>query len=84
MKDFKLSSNFVLIDIENGRKALAKHFAKRPFMGKCPEKLKVPVTITGYIDDVWGSNNGVSQKFSIEVETITQWLSDGKRSVFKK
>jgi len=71
MKDFKLSSNFVILDVENGRQALAKHFAKCPPVGECPEKLRVPVTITGYIDNVWGDDDGISQEFSVKVETIT-------------
>lgn len=72
MKNFKLSSNFAILDVENGRKALARHFAKRPLTGKCPEDMKVPVTITGFIDEIWGGDDGISQEYSIKVETITQ------------
>lgn len=83
IKDFKLSSKYALLVIENGRKDLEKHFAKRPPLGKCPEELKIPVTITGYINGVWGDDDGISQEFSVEVETITQWLSEGRKTTSK-
>ena len=72
MKNFKLSSNFVILDVENGRQALAKHFTKRPPVGECPEKLRVPVTITGYIDDAWGDDDGISQEFSVQVDRVQE------------
>lgn len=66
----KISSGFALIDVKDGRNELAKHFKSRPRLGPCPEKLRVPVTITGYIDAVWGDDDGESREFSVTVESV--------------
>lgn len=66
----KLSSDFAILDVKNGRKKLAKHFAKRERMGACPEHLRVPVIITGFIDAQWGGDDGTSIEFSVEVEAV--------------
>ncbi|WP_454287240.1 hypothetical protein [Rhizobium arsenicireducens] len=67
----KLSSNFAILDVEAGRTQLEKHFATRPPTGPCPEALRIPITITGYIDYPWGRNDGTSQEFAIVVESLT-------------
>ncbi|WP_456868270.1 hypothetical protein [Galbibacter sp. BG1] len=66
----KLVSDFALLDVKDGRHDLAKHFKDRPVMGECPPEFRVPVTIEGYIQDVWGSDDGESQEFSVKVEKI--------------
>ena len=65
-----MRSDFAILDVKSGRKKLAKHFAKAPRIGVCPPKLRVPVTITGYIDGVWGGDDGVSQEFTIAVRSL--------------
>lgn len=65
-----IKSDFAILDVKSGRKTLEKHFKSRPGMGECPKPLRVPVTITGYIDDVWGHDDGVSQEFSVTVEAV--------------
>jgi hypothetical protein len=66
----RLKSNFAILDVESGRKRLAAHFAKRPRMGECPEEMRVPVTITGYIDGVHGSDDGTSIEFTVIVDRV--------------
>ncbi len=65
------SSGFAILDVTKGRKKLAKHFAARPPMGECPEALRLPITITGYISGVHGRDDGVSQEFSVVVEGVS-------------
>lgn len=66
----EIKSDFALLDVKTGRAALRKHFAKRPRFGGCPPAMRVPVTITGYIDDVWGGDDGVSREFSVVVQSV--------------
>lgn len=67
----KLGSDFAILDVKVGRKALARHFKGAPRCGPCPERLRIPVTITGYIDGVWGGDDGVSQEFTVQVEKVS-------------
>lgn len=62
-----MKSDFALLDVKTGRGALNKHFAKAPRGRECPVAMRVPVTITGYIDGIWGSGDGV---FSVTVESV--------------
>lgn len=66
----KIQSDFALLDVKTGRGALNKHFAKRPRLGECPPAMRIPVTITGYIDDVWGGDDGTSREFSVVVQSV--------------
>ena len=66
----EIKSDFALLDVKGGREKLFEHFKNRPFMGECPEELRMPVTITGYIDGVWGGDDGVSREFSVTVENV--------------
>jgi hypothetical protein len=66
----KIKSDFALLNVTVGRKALAKHFSKRPLVGRCPEPLRVPVSITGYIEGVWGHDDGISQEFTVVVKSL--------------
>lgn len=65
-----IKSDFAILDVKAGRAALAKHFKDRPRLGECPPKLRIPVTITGYIDDIHGSDDGVSREFSVTVQSV--------------
>jgi hypothetical protein len=66
----KLTSTFAILDVKGGRHALAKHFKDRPRTGPCPAELRVPVTIHGTIDGVWGHDDGVSIEFSVDVTKL--------------
>lgn len=66
----KITSNFALLDVEKGRKALAKHFEGRPKFGECPEEMRIPVTIHGYLDCQWGNDDGTSTEFAVIVEKL--------------
>lgn len=66
----KIKSGFAILDVTTGAKPLAKHFKARPLFGPCPEEMRVPVTLTGYIENVWGGHDGTSQEFTMRVETI--------------
>ena len=66
----KISSDYALLDVTEGRKKLFKHFKGSPSMGATPMKYRIPVTITGYIDGVHSSDDGVSQEFLITVERV--------------
>jgi hypothetical protein len=65
-----MKSTFAILDVTTGRKALAKHFADRPRLGKCPEHLRIPVVISGYIDGQWGDDDGTSIEFGVEVTDL--------------
>jgi hypothetical protein len=66
----EIKSTFAILDVKAGRSALNKHFAKRPRLGECPPAMRVPVTITGYIDGVWGCDDGVSREFCVTVQSV--------------
>lgn len=70
MAKHKIKSDFAILDVKIGRAKLARHFEGRPAMGECPEKMRVPVVIHGYVDSVWGADDGTSQEFSVTVERI--------------
>jgi hypothetical protein len=65
-----IKSDFAILDVKAGRAALNKHFAKRPRLGVCPPKMRVPVTITGYIEAVHSNDDGVSREFSMVVTKV--------------
>ncbi|MBD9544277.1 hypothetical protein IB276_33060 [Ensifer sp. ENS04] len=67
----KLTSDFALLSVKIGRDELAAHFEDRPKLGPCPEHLRIPVTIVGYIDAVWGADDGIDQEFSVQVEHLS-------------
>lgn len=66
----RIRSDFAILDVKAGRAALAAHFKDRPRLGKCPENLRVYVTVTGYLEAIWGSDDGVSREFSMAVDTV--------------
>lgn len=70
MPAHKIKSTFAILDVKAGRAPLNKHFANRPRLGECPRKMRVPVTITGYIDGVHGGDDGTSREFSVVVQSV--------------
>lgn len=66
----RITSDFAIIDVKKGRRGLAKHFAGRPALGPCPESMRVPVVITGYIDGQHGNDDGTSIEFQVCVESV--------------
>lgn len=40
-------------------------FEERPRSGPCPQHLRIPVTIVGYIDYARGADDGTDQEFSV-------------------
>lgn len=66
MKTASFKSNFALLDVMAGRRALAKRFegAKR-------KKLRVQVEMT--IDYVWGGDDGISQEFACTVHSVKEF-----------
>lgn len=65
-----ISSTFAILDVKQGRDALNEHFKHRPRLGPCPEAMRVPVVIHGYIDGVWGDDDGTSREFTVEVDKV--------------
>lgn len=66
------SSGFAILDVTKGRKKLAKHFASAPPLGECPQHLRLPIIVHGYISGTHGRDDGVSQEFSLIVTGIEQ------------
>lgn len=66
----KIESSFAIIDVKKGRKKLSKHFEHRPRFGECPPSLRIPVTITGYLEGQHSRDDGESIGFSMSVDSI--------------
>ncbi len=66
----KIKSDFAILDVLTGRGALNKRFANRPRLGPCPVEMRVPVVIYGYISDVHGGFDGVSQEYTVTVTKV--------------
>jgi glutaredoxin len=60
----KVSSDFAILDVTKGRDELAKRLDNQP--GKPP----IPVVIFGEITNIWGSDDGTSQEFTVKVKFI--------------
>jgi len=58
----RIKSNFALLDIEQGRKALVKHLAKHG---------PLPVMIEAVITYPFGSDDGTSIEFNCDVVRLT-------------
>jgi hypothetical protein len=67
-----IQSNFAILDVKTGRAALHKRFKKRDFFGECPERMRIPVLIRGYIDGIWGGDDGASREFSVVVTSVLE------------
>jgi len=61
----KITSNFAILDVKVGRKALAKLIGERS-----KRSYNVPVTITGVIDTVHSKDDGVSIEFALDVSDV--------------
>lgn len=70
MRPPKITSDFAVLDVKQGRRALAKHFAPVPTLEVCPPELRIPVTITGYIDRQHSRDDGISIEFAVCVEKV--------------
>jgi hypothetical protein len=66
----KLKSDFAILDVKAGRGPLTKHFSRRLGRGESREALRIPVTITGYIIDIHGNDDGVSREFNVHVTKV--------------
>lgn len=67
----KLTSDFALLDVKEGREKLEEHFKDRPLIGECPPALRIPVVITGYIGNAYGDDDGTSQVFNVTVTGLS-------------
>lgn len=76
--EMKLKSDFAILDVKAGRAALAKRFQSRPALGPCPEDMRVPVTIRGFIDGIHSRDDGVSREFSVDVTSVELTKAEGK------
>ena len=70
MSKINIKSRVAILDVEKGRKALLKHFKRRPSLGECPPEMRVPVIIHGYVDGPYGGDDGVSIEFTVIVEKV--------------
>jgi len=70
MGERSITSDFAILDVKKGRKALAKHFETRPCFGKCPKSMRIPVVIHGYIDCIQGNDDGTSQEFAVTIQKL--------------
>jgi hypothetical protein len=66
----KLKSDFAILDVKAGRGPLTKHFSRRLGRGETSADRRIPVTITGYIIDIHGNDDGVSREFTVDVKNV--------------
>jgi hypothetical protein len=64
----KIKSEFALLDVTTGRKALAKIMP--PGSQSLPKDERIPVTIKGFISHRWGGDDGISIEFGVDVSSI--------------
>lgn len=64
-----ITSNFVMLDVRDGRDELRAHFADRR-VGPCRPEQHLPVTIQGYIYGVIGHDDGMSTEFGVDVTNV--------------
>lgn len=62
-KSMNLTSDFALLSIKGDRTKLATHFEEHP-------NTHIPITIVGYIDGIWGQDDGTDQEFTVTVESL--------------
>lgn len=61
MKVPQFKSNFALLDVTTGRKALDRYISKG-------NKVRIVAEIE--IDHVWGNSDGISQEFACTVKSV--------------
>lgn len=66
----KVTSNFVLLDVKEGREQLRAHFSDK-VIGYSNPALHLPVVIKGYIYGAIGHDDGVSIEFGVDVTDVT-------------
>lgn len=64
-----ITSNFVLLDVKQGKEALRAHFSDR-VIGPCKPELHLPVVIRGYIYGVIGHDDGESIEVGVDVTDV--------------
>ena len=61
----RITSNSLILDVKRGRHKLLKTVGMRHNRDK-----RVPVTITGYIMQAYGNDDGISREFEVWVDKI--------------
>jgi hypothetical protein len=64
----KLKSKFALLDVEHGRKQLAKRMP--PGSQSLPKDARIPVVIYGWISHRHGADDGTSIEFGVDVDRV--------------
>lgn len=64
----KLKSNFAILDVESGRKQLAKMMP--PGSQSLPKEKRIPVVIRGFISHRHGADDGTSIEFGVDVTSV--------------
>jgi hypothetical protein len=64
----RIKSEFALLDVTSGRKALAKLMP--PGSQSLPKEQRIPVTIRGFISHRHGDDDGISIEFGVDVSEI--------------
>lgn len=59
----KITSSFAILDVKEGREALAEHLTANG-------AVRIPVTITGFITETHGDDDGASIEFAVEVSSV--------------
>ena len=59
-----INSEFALLDVKRGRVELARRINRGDN--------RIPVTIRGYITDVWGNDDGTSIEFQVDVASVVE------------
>jgi hypothetical protein len=62
----KFKSTFALLDVMQGRAALAKR------VEKMKEGAGIPITISGRIVRQWGNDDGTSIEFEVAVDSVVE------------
>ena len=65
----KITSEFAILDVKQGRKALAKRFPQTPYLRSDLDR-RIPVVIHGFIASQWGSDDGMSIEFGVDVTKV--------------
>lgn len=68
----KLQSDFALLDVKRGRRQLDKMVERNGMTGAAKHDLPkpIPVVIRGYITHRYGSDDGVSQEWGVDVSSV--------------
>ena len=64
----KIKSTFAILDVQNGRKLLAKRML--PGSRSLPKGERIPVVIHGWISHRHGNDDGTSIEFGVDVDRV--------------